>query len=419
MPIQDEDIIAGRVQFGLVGYGLQGPTGGVGYYIDEKKAANALESQAGTAKYREDINDLLTYWKSRNTYNIVYRNTPKEIIEIIPCDQYETQSLAAFPIVRIAGSFLNYDKLVQAGIPGLETEIKNELSQCDKTGNDKIFYECALGALDVLKECCRFYHKEALEKSLQADSEERKKEMAELAQALNNIIDQTPGSLLEAVQLCWLYSLMGPVIEFGRMDVYLGDLYVHDIENNIICEDEALKIIQSYFRLIDSLDCDTDGRVIVGGYGRRNPENADRFCLLACEASRTVREILPQFTLRFNKDTPKQIWELSLRSIGEGRTFPLLYNDDVLVPDLMQAFDVDRALAESYMPFGCGEFEFDHHSFGSPNGVIITLKILELAIHGGYDPVSGCYLSMKTKSLTDCTSYEEFVLLQAASSKIY
>jgi pyruvate-formate lyase len=268
-----------------------------------------------------------------------------------------------------------------------------------------------LGALDVLKECCRFYHKEALEKSLQAKSNERKTEMSKLAKALNNIINHTPASLLEAVQLCWLYSIMGPVIEFGRMDVYLGDLYVHDIDNNIIDEDEALKIIQSYFRLIDSLDCDTDGRVIVGGYGRRNPENADRFCLLACEASRTVKEILPQFTLRFNKDTPRQVWEQSLRSIGEGRTFPLLYNDDVLVPDLMQAFDVDRALAESYMPFGCGEFVFDHYSFGSPNGVIITLKILELAIHGGYDPVSECYLSMKTKTLADCSSYEEFILL--------
>jgi pyruvate-formate lyase len=160
---------------------------------------------------------------------------------------------------------------------------------------------------------------------------------------------------------------------------------------------------------VDSLDCETDGRVIVGGYARRNPENADRFCLIACEACRTVKEILPQFTLRFNKDTPEYVRKAADRCIGEGRTYPLLYNDDVLVPCVMEAFGVDRELAESYMPLGCGEIEFDHYSFGSPNGQIGTLKILELAIHGGYDPISDKYLSFRAPKLTDCSSYEEFL----------
>lgn len=69
-----------------------------------------------------------------------------------------------------------------------------------------------------------------------------------------------------------------------------------------------------------------------------------------------------------------------MRCIGEGRTFPLLYNDDVLVPGVMHAFRVPRERAETYMPLGCGEIEFDHYSFGSPNGSVNTLKILELAI---------------------------------------
>ena len=69
------------------------------------------------------------------------------------------------------------------------------------------------------------------------------------------------------------------------------------------------------------------------------------------------------------------------------------------VPAVMNAFDVDRERAETYMPLGCGEIEFDHYSFGSPNGSLGTLKILELAIHGGYDPVSDTYLSFKSKRL--------------------
>jgi pyruvate-formate lyase len=408
MPIEDEDVIAGRVQFGLVGYGIQGQTGGTGYYIDEPRVTEALEFQSGNAKYREDLHDLLTYWKARNTYGIVLRNTPKEIADIIPTEQWKTQPVAASPIIRMAGAYIDFDKLVRIGIPGLEAEIREELSRVHSTGNDPVLYECMLGALETLRECCGHYHREALEKEKAAKDGKRRKEMGDLAKALDRIRDFAPASLLEALQLCWLYGLMCPLIEFGRMDVYLGDLYVHDIDNHIITEEEALKMIQSHFRLVDSLDCETDGRVIVGGYGRRNPENADRFCLVACEACRTVKEILPQFTLRFNDRTPKQVWEAALRCIGEGRTYPLLYHDDVLVPGIMEAFDVDRSRAETYMPLGCGEIEFDHYSFGSPNGSIGTLKILELAVHGGWDPVSETWLSAKTKTLGECQSYEEF-----------
>ncbi|MDR1252367.1 MAG: hypothetical protein LBK62_09385 [Treponema sp.] len=411
MPIEDGDVIAGRVQFGLVGCGIQGQTGGTGYYIDEPRVTEALEFQAGNARYREDLHDLLTYWKSRNTYNIVLRNTPGEIAEIIPTEQWKTQPVAASPIIRMAGAYIDFYKLVKIGIPGLEAEIRKALGKAGLTGNDPVLYECMLGALEVLRNCCGFYRKEALEKAGKAGSEGRRKEMADLAKALERIQNNAPASLLEALQLCWLYGLMCPLIEFGRMDEYLGDLYVHDIDNHVISDEEALKMIQSHFRLVDSLDCETDGRVIAGGYGRRNPENADRFCLVACEACRTVREILPQFTLRFNKETPGEVWDAAMRCIGEGRTYPLLYNDDVLVPGLMEAFDVDRARAETYMPLGCGEIEFDHYSFGSPNGSIGTLKILELALHGGFDPVSGSCLSKKTKNLENCATYKEFEAL--------
>jgi pyruvate-formate lyase len=405
MPIEDEDVFAGRIQFGLVGYGIQGQTGGTGYYIDEPRVTQALVAQPGNAKYREDLHDLLTFWRSRNTYNIVLWNAPHELREVFPTDLWETEAMAGAPIIRMAGSYINFDKLVQSGIPGLEAELRKKRAGAE----DPVFYECALGALDVLKDCCRFYRAEALEKAAAAGTVERKKEMADLAAALDRIPEHAPASLLEAIQLCWLYGLMCPLIEFGRMDVYLGDLYVHDIDHTIVTEAEALKMIQTHFRLVDSLDCETDGRVIAGGYGRRNPENADRFCLLACEASRIVKEILPQFTLRFNRHTPENIRKAADRCIGEGRTYPLLYNDDVLVPCVMKAFDVDRARAETYMPLGCGEIEFDHYSFGSPNGQIGTLKILELAIHGGYDPVSGKYLSFRAPALADCAAYEEFL----------
>ena len=86
----------------------------------------------------------------------------------------------------------------------------------------------------------------------------------------------------------------------------------------------------------------------------------------------------------------------------------LLYNDDVLVPGIMKAFGVDCQRAESYVPLGCGEIEFDHYSFGTPSGAINVLKVLEITMHGGYDPVSGKRFGPATKTLAECETFEEF-----------
>lgn len=403
-PIQDEDLIAGRIQMGLVGWGIQHQTGGFGFYINEQEVVKELEKGNGDAQYREDLHDILTFWKGRNTTTVVLNNTPESLKPWIFTDQWRHLPLPICPILRMAGAYLNFHKLVKIGLPGLEKEIKQFMENAE----DRVLFESMLGALQLVKDCALFYAEQAQEQAVTA-SASRKSELNSISSALLAIRERAPQTMLEGLQLVWLYGIMTPAIEYGRLDEYIGDLYVHDVDNGIITEDQAIRYVESFFRLIDHLDCETDGRVIIGGYGRENTENADRFCPVAIEACRNVKEVLPQFTLRFNKDTPENVWRDSLRCIEEGRTYPLLYNDDVLVPGVMKAFDVSRELAETYVPLGCGEIEFDHHSIGSPNGSINTLKILELVMRGGYEPMTDWYIGPRNPKLSECKTYEEFL----------
>lgn len=404
-PIQDEDLIAGRVQMGFVGLGIQHQTGGYGFYINEERVVQELEGRAGDARYREDLHDLLTYWKGRSTNNLALRGIPESIRGAIFTDQWRHLPLPASPILRMAGAYVDFDKLVRIGLPGLAEEVR----RFREGAADKVLFDCMLDVLELVKDVCRHYQLQAAALAAAAPNERRRGELSRMAAALGAIQTRAPRSMQEALQLVWIYALMAPLIEFGRMDEYLGDFYVHDVDAGVLTEEEALELCRSFFRLIDHLDCETDGRVIVGGYGRRNPANADRLCLVAIEACRTVKEVLPQFTLRFNKETPAPVWQAALRCIEEGRTYPLLYNDEVLVPGLMKAFGVDRARAETYMPLGCGEIEFDHWSFGTPSGSLNVLKILELAIRGGHEPMTGWKLGPQAPSLLECPTFAEFL----------
>ena len=404
-PIQDEDLLAGRMQMGFVGLGIQHQTGGYGFYINEERVVQELEGKAGDARYREDLHDLLTYWKGRSTNNLALRGIPESIRGAIFTDQWRHLPLPASPILRMAGAYVDFDKLVGIGLPGLEQEVR----RFRESAADKVLFDSMLDVLALVKEVCRHYQLQAEGLATAAPSDRRRSELTRMAEALAAIQERPPRSMREALQLVWIYALMAPLIEFGRLDEYLGDLYVHDVEHGIITDGEALQLCQSFFRLIDHLDCETDGRVIVGGYGRRNPANADRLCLVAIEACRTVKEVLPQFTLRFNRETPRQVWDAAMRCIEEGRTYPLLYNDEVLVPGLMKAFGVDHARTETYMPLGCGEIEFDHWSFGTPSGSLNVLKILELTIRGGHEPMTGWKLGPESPSLADCPTFAAFL----------
>lgn len=406
--IEDEDLFAGRVQMGIVGFGSQHQTGGFGYYADLARIADLLANQPGNQKYREDIHDMLTFWYAERTGAKVMADVPADLKDVFYTDVWENDPLPATPILRMAGSYPNFDKLVQVGLPGMQAEIRGCIEREKARGGDVILYECMLGAVDLIAECCLYYRDQALRMAESHPDAQRAAELRVMAQVLQNITERAPQSMREAIQLVWMYGIMAPQVEYGRADIYLGDLYVKDIDSGALSDEEALALVQSYFRLIDHLNCEVDGRLFVGGLGRRNTENADRFSLVAIEACRTVKEVLPQFTLRFSKQTPKAVWDAAMRCIEEGRSYPLLYNDDVLVPAIMKGYGVDRARAESYVPLGCGEIEFDHYSIHTPSGSMNVSKILEIAIRGGYEPVSRKWVGPKTKALAECRSFEEF-----------
>ncbi len=407
-PIESSDLLAGRIQMGLVGLGIQQQTGGFGFYMDENALVNLLERAGGNARYREDVHDLLTFWKSRNTTAVIARNMPGDIKRALFSDHWKVLPLPVSPIYRMAGSYPDFDKLLRLGIPGLRQEIAGHRSHTKQAGGDEVLLGCMLEALDVLSDLCLWYVPQAQAEAAGTDDPIRKAQMLRLADALQNITQRAPGSFIEGLQLAWLYGMMVPQLEFGRMDIYMGDLYAQDIDAGVLTQAEALDLLVSFYRLIDSLDCEMDGRVIVGGYGRRNRENADRFCLLAIEASRVFKEVLPQFTLRFSRETPAEVMDAARRELEEGRSFPLMYNDDVLVPGVEKAFKVSRELAERYVPLGCGEIELDHYSFGTPSGSINVLKILENTMLGGYDPVMQWHKAPDSKPITQCETFEQF-----------
>jgi len=376
--IEHDDKIAGRIDFLPIGFGSVTSLGGAGHYCVFGKLREFQKTLDVENQKRVDV--LYDYWLS-NDIKTIYCNevlTDDTIGRFIDCE---------YPLIataRLSGMMLDYHKLLRLGIGGLRSQIKDK-QNADK---DNIFYQASLDSLDLFVKCAGFLQTKVVEQRSSA-SKNRQNELETMHRSLEKIKSDPPETFHEALQLFWLFALLAGVINYGRLDDYLGPYLVKDLKENRITHNEAYEYIKSLWKMIENRRTTVNGRIVVGGRGRKNPDEADVFLHLAMKVAKNCRYVEPQFTLRFDKNTSDEIWDEALDALGGGATYPTLYNDDVNIPAVQYGMRLDEKAAEQYVPFGCTEFVIQGQSTGTPNVCINLLKLLTIFLNDGIDPMDG------------------------------
>lgn len=376
--IEPQDLIAGRLDFLPIGFGCVTSVGGVGHYCVFHKLTKFKEQLPQSEHPRVDA--LYAYWLDHDLKTKYCNDALKDDIVgmFIDCD---------YPLIataRLSGMMLDYRTLMKLGIGGLRSRI----TALQKEKGDNAFYRASLECLDLFGTCCDAL-KEKAQRDLTSADAARAADLCRMIDALDKIKSDAPETFYEALQLFWLYALLAGVINYGRMDDVLGTYLKHDLDSGLLNEDEAFRLLRSLWTMIENRRTTVNGRIITGGRGRRDPEAADTFTRIAMKVAQSCRYVEPQFTLRMDRNTPEDIFDAALDTIGQGATYPTLYNDDVNVPAVMHAMRVDETTAEQYVPFGCGEFVIQGQSTGTPNTCINLLKLLQISLNGGIDPMDG------------------------------
>jgi len=311
----------------------------------------ALHRLQLTGEEQKVVEDLDVFWRKHSNMAKV-RFHPENIF------QYDS-------------GFLNpndYDKLVKRGLPGICDDVK--------AMDESEFKKGLLIALETVEDVFRFYIKMAKDKG-----------RGDIVSNMTAILERAPETLAEALQLVWLFELLSHErhVELFQLDVALGDIYVSDIDKGVITQEQAIDYIRAFYEMVNENGDVTVCRLVMGGKGRRNAENADRYIEAALIATQRHNRVTPQVTLRLYDDINPSILKLAYDTISETGTFPLLYNDDAILPGVAEAFDVSLKEAENYYPVGCGEFAL------APNSacMLITNWNIPLTIDEGMRACKG------------------------------
>ena len=420
--IEKQDLIAGRLDFLPIGFGCVTSVGGVGHYCVFNKL-RTFQKEIGklSEEYTQRVEELYKYWENHDLKTKYCR----EILTETTIGRFIDVEYPLIATARLSGMMLDYPKLLDNGVSGLKEMISQRMDKAD-ADDEKDLYECMLESLDLIT-----LSADALREKAEAEieglrsetqrseegtekndreNESRIKELRKMSDALSRIRTEKPETFAEALQLLWIYALLAGVINYGRLDDFLGTFLCRDLDNGTLTEEEAVRYLKSLWRMIENRRTTVNGRIIVGGKGRKNPKEADVFMHLALRVCRECKYVEPQFTLRIDKDTDEKTWKEAMDALGDGCTYPTIYNDEINVPAISYGMRVDEETATRYVPFGCTEFVLWGQSTGTPNVCINLLKLLTIYMNEGIDPVDGQLKlgEVKPRRLKEISTFEEF-----------
>lgn len=408
VPLDENDGIAGRYEHDFVGFssqvgGYSALGAGYTYYFNDFEFTLAMrvcgDELTDDEKYALQAAEL--FWREENTARKLDIAFAKRY-GYIPPKGYPGPG-AGNCDCRVAGTNVDFEKLISLGLDGLDREIDGAAAQNGASS----FYTALKIWIESLRKACARYREQALALAEKAADEKAGKRFLDLAGALGNIQHRAPQTFLEGVQLMWIYSVSSDLMNYGRMDDYLGGLYADDVDAGRITEEDAVQIVLSLYKHFKEINKIHDCRVIIGGVGRKRPEKADRLAVVIMEASRRFRETVPQLTLRYSSGMSETVFKKAMDVNAEGTTFPIIYSDDTNVPAAQKVYGVSREEAEQYVPFGCGEYVLVGRSVGTPNNGINALKALEMALHNGLDKYQNVPCGVKTGALSEFDAFEK------------
>lgn len=265
-----------------------------------------------------------------------------------------------------------YDKILRAGLRQMKyPEDKETNSFCRS-------YNLVLESLILLAdriieelECCDF------------DTRRQREWFERLKNVPAENFEEAIQRMLFVNQVLWQtdHRLVG----LGAWDFHLEDYYRKDILEGRFDRKGVLEILKEVYRILhehyeykSSLILGDTGQIFV--LGRSDQEGNyiyNDLTYLFIEAMKEVQQTEPKCLLRVNRHTPRRLLEISLESIATGIGAPLLANDDVVIPELIN-FGIDKQDACVYTTSACWEPLIGGRSSGNNNMTVLNyLKALD------------------------------------------
>jgi pyruvate formate-lyase/glycerol dehydratase family glycyl radical enzyme len=285
-----------------------------------------------------------------------------------------------------------YARVVSLGWSGIKEWAERALRQIDPTTNGskrKVdFLRSVVVAMDGAIAFAQRYVELAEEMAENEKDSQRRMELEEIAGLCRKIMDESPSSFREALQILWFTHIIchtQGARQLGRFDQYMYPFLERDLEEGKLIESEAREFLDSLwikFAGITDVTMDNLQNIILGGQTPDGMDATNKLSYMCLDATDRLGLIDPKVSVRVHEGTPDEFMRTACELIRKGEYQPGIYNDEAIIPALMGT-GIPLEDARDYTNDGCSEILVQ----GKTNpwafeANVMLLKCVERAVRG-------------------------------------
>jgi pyruvate formate-lyase/glycerol dehydratase family glycyl radical enzyme len=374
-------------------------------------------------RYEEEI---IPYWKGKSLREKILAEMTDEWKLA-----YESGIFTEFMEQRAPGHTVLDDKIYRKGFLQFKDEIAHALRKLDFFNDpEALRKQEELRAMDICADAIiRFAERHAERAEDLASTEQdpqRKEELEHIAAICRHVPAHAPRDFWEALQYYWFVHL-GVITELnpwdafnpGRLDQHLLPFYKKGTKEGTLTRDKAKELLECFWVKFNNQPAPpkvgvtaaesstyTDfANINSGGLRPDGGDGVNEVTYLVLEVIDEMKLVQPSSNIQLSRKNPDEFLKAACRIIRKGWGQPSIFNADTVIEELLrQGKDIVDARCGGTS--GCVETG----AFGKESyiltGYLNLPKILDVALHNGFDPRTKKKIGLETGAIGELSSFE-------------
>ncbi|MEW5984865.1 MAG: trans-4-hydroxy-L-proline dehydratase [Acidobacteriota bacterium] len=371
--------------------------------------------------------EIIPFWHGRSLRDQMFAELPREWH-----DAYEAGCFTEFMEQRAPGHTVADGKLYRKGMLDFKAEIVAAESALDFERDPEALDKC--GELRAMAIACdaviRFAerHAELAEaEAAKTTDDARRRELEKIADVCRWVPAHAPRDFHEALQAYW-FAHLAVITELngwdafspGHLDQHLWPFYQKGLADGTLTRESARELLECFFVKFNNHTAPpkvgvtaaesgtyTDfANINLAGLLRDGHDGSNEVTHLLLDIIDEMHLLQPSSNIQVSRKTPDVVLKHALKVIRNGYGFPSIFNADAVVEEQLRQGKTLEDAREGGCS-GCVEVG----AFGKEayilTGYFNLMKMLELALHDGFDVRTGKYIGARTGNPASFKTFDD------------
>ncbi len=374
--------------------------------------------------YRQRI---IPYWSGRSMRDRLFAEMTEEWKAA-----YEAGMFTEFMEQRAPGHTVLDDKIYRKGMLDFKRDIAGALAALQPLNDPDVYdktqalrsFDIACGAVILFAER---HARLAQEMAAREPDTRRRADLEKIAAVCFHVPGHAPRDFHEALQSYW-FSHLAVITELngwdsfnpGHLDQHLLPFYRKGLADGTLTPERARELLECFFIKFNNHPAPpkvgvtaaesgtyTDfANINIGGLLPEGSDGSNELSDMLLEIVDEMHLLQPSTNIQLSSKSRESLLKHALRVVRKGYGFPSIFNADaVVLEQLRQGKTLEDARAGGCS--GCVEVgAFGKEAFVL-TGYFNMVKVLELALHNGEDPMTGLQLGLQTGQPDSFRSFDD------------